>query len=84
VSAFEQKWIRHGAPDIAELLGTRDIQSLADLANTYGLIHEMRWVPFGIKDITRLAATTAAPLIPLTLTMFSPEDLVTRLLKVVL
>ncbi len=41
-------------------------------------------MPFGWKDVTRLAAATALPLLPLTLTIFSLEELVTRLLKVLL
>jgi ABC-type Fe3+-siderophore transport system permease subunit len=47
-----------------ELLGGADIQSLADLGNCYALVREMRSVPFGLEDITRLAAATAAPLLP--------------------
>ena len=43
----------------------------------------MRPVPIGIRDVARLAAATAAPLLPLALTMFSLDELVTRLLKVV-
>ena len=33
-------------PDEA-LLGSADIQSLADLGNSYGFVQEMRFVPFG-------------------------------------
>jgi hypothetical protein len=43
----------------------------------------MRPVPFGLDDITRLAAATAALLLPLLLTIFSPEELITRIIKVV-
>ncbi len=84
VFGFEEKWIRGGAPDMGELLGTGDIQSLADLGNSYSVIREMRLVPFGIKDIGRLAAATAAPLLPLALTIFSLEEVVTKLAKIVL
>jgi hypothetical protein len=42
----------------------------------------MRPIPFGIEDISRLAAATAAPLLPLLLTIFSPEELVLRVIKV--
>jgi hypothetical protein len=66
-----------------ELLGAADIQSLADLGNSYAVIGEMRAVPFGLQDMTRLAATTAAPLVPLGLTIFSLEELVLRLIKIV-
>jgi hypothetical protein len=43
----------------------------------------MRPVPFGLDDISRLAAATAAPLLPLLLTIFSPEELLLRIVKVV-
>ena len=42
----------------------------------------MRPVPFGLDDVTRLAAATAAPLVPLLLTIFSPEELLMRIIKV--
>lgn len=82
VFGFEEKWIRGGAQETSELLGTADIQSLADLANSYSVVSEMRFVPFGLEDILRLAAATAAPLLPLTLTIFSLEELLTRLVKI--
>lgn len=80
VEDFEQKWVV--APPGEELLGTGDIQSLADLGNSYAVIKEMRVVPFGLQDISRLAIATAAPMVPLLLTVWSPEELVTRIIKV--
>jgi hypothetical protein len=82
VESFEQKWVRDPAPS-DELLGAADIQSLADLGNSYDIVREMRPVPFGLQDIARLAAATAAPLVPLLLTIFSPEELIMRIIKVV-
>jgi hypothetical protein len=46
-------------------------------------VREMCAIPFGIEDISRLAAATAAPLLPLLLTIFSPEELFLRVLKIV-
>jgi hypothetical protein len=83
VFGFEQKWIRSGPPETSELLGTSDLQSLADLANSYQVVREMRIVPFGKTEIIRLAAWAALPLVPLTLTMFSLEQLLARLVKVI-
>jgi hypothetical protein len=83
VFGFEEKWIRDGAEETSELLGAADIQSLADLGNSFSIVREMRLVPFGLDDITRLAASTAAPLLPLTLTVFSLEELLTRLVKAI-
>ena len=82
VEGFDQKWVR-GKPPSQELLGTGDIQSLADLGNSYEIVREMRVVPFGLQDVSRLALATAAPLSPLLLTIFSFEELVIRVFKVV-
>jgi hypothetical protein len=82
VESFDQKWVRESLPS-AELLGTGDIQSLADLGNSYQVIREMRIIPFGLQDISRLAIATAAPLSPLLLTIFSFEELMIRIFKVV-
>jgi hypothetical protein len=84
VDDFEEKWVARKSPPSGELLGTGDIQSLADLGNSYSLVRDMRSVPFGLEDISRLAAATAAPLLPLLLTMFSFEELILRIIKVVL
>jgi hypothetical protein len=78
---FEQKWI-HGAWADEALLGSADVQSLADLGNAYNFVQEMRFVPFGWKDVTRLAAVAAAPILPLTLTVFEVEELAGYAIKV--
>jgi hypothetical protein len=82
IEGFEQKWVLRDPSTSEELLGAADIQSLADLGNSYGLVRDMRPVPFGLDDVTRLAAATAAPLVPLLLTIFSPEELLMRIIKV--
>ena len=82
VENFDQKWVRGSFPS-GELLGTGDIQSLADLGNSYEVVREMRVVPFGLQDVSRLAIATAAPMVPLLLTIFSFEELLIRIVKVV-
>jgi hypothetical protein len=83
IERFDQKWVVRN-PDLPEeLLGTGDIQSLADLSNSYALVRDMRVLPFKLEDISRLAVATAAPLFPLLFTIFSPEELVVRIIKVV-
>lgn len=83
VEDFQEKWIlRHGISP-GELLGTGDIQSLADLGNSYAVVQEMRIVPFGLRDVSRLAAATAAPMVPLLLLVWSPEEVLMRVMKVV-
>jgi hypothetical protein len=82
VESFDQKWV-HGTIPSDELLGTGDIQSLADLGNSYQVVREMRVVPFDLKDVSRLALATAVPLSPLLLTIFSFEELIIRVVQVV-
>jgi hypothetical protein len=61
VASSEQKWVLGVRPTPEKLLGVSDIQSLADLGNSYSLVRDMRVVPFGVQDIFRLAAVTIAP-----------------------
>jgi hypothetical protein len=84
VFAFEEKWLRRGSGRLGGLLGSSDIQSLADLANSHAVVGRMRLVPFGTADIIALVVAGGAPLLPLALTMFSAEELVHRLLKLLL
>jgi hypothetical protein len=81
VRGFDRKWLRGGAGDEA-FLGSADIQSLADLGNSFDIIREMRLIPFSYRNLVQLAAITLLPVLPLTLTMFSLEELVQRMLKV--
>lgn len=79
---FDDKWI-HGAAKTGEpLLGSPDLQSLADLGQAYGVVKDMRFVPFGAQNLLYLAAAAVAPFLPLALTLFKPEELVDRLLKI--
>jgi len=64
---FDQKWM-HGNPTNEQLLGSGDIQSLADLGNSFAVVREMRAVPFVTDDLGRLVASTVIPLVPLLLT----------------
>jgi hypothetical protein len=65
-------------------LGSADIQSLADLDNSFAIVKEMKLVPFGMESVVRFIVVIALPLAPLALTMFSLEELLKRLIKVVL
>ena len=42
----------------------------------------MRWGPFTGLTIVQLAGATLLPVVPLTLTMFSLQELLERLLKI--
>jgi hypothetical protein len=81
VRRFDEKWIRGGATD--ELLGTADIQSLADLGNSVSVVREMKIVPFSTDDVIRLALAGGIPCLPLLLTIMPFETLLVHLVKIV-
>jgi hypothetical protein len=83
VRAFDQKWLRGGAPADEPFIGSADIQSLADLGNSFEVVKGMRFVPFTLQTVLQLAVVTLLPVLPLTLTMISLEELLGRLLKLV-
>jgi hypothetical protein len=83
VEGFREKWVAGTVGSSEELLGNSDIQSLADLGSSYDVVREMRVVPFSLQDITRLAAVAAAPMIPLLFTVWTPEEVILKVFKVV-
>jgi hypothetical protein len=83
VRAFDDKWLRGGASAGEPLVGSADIQSLADLGNSFELVRSMRVVPITRDAILQLAVITLLPVAPLLLTMISLEELLKRLLQVV-
>jgi hypothetical protein len=83
VREFDSKWIRGNRDPNEPLVGSADVQSLADLANSFDVIRTMRPVPFSKETVFQLAVITLAPLLPLTLTMLSLDELLKRLLGAV-
>jgi len=64
VADFRRKWIEGPAPEGEVLVGSGDIQSLADLANSFEVVREMSLVPFGRTMVIRLLILVALPLMP--------------------
>jgi hypothetical protein len=83
VREFDLKWLRGGAPTDEPLVGSADIQSLADLGNSFEFVRSMSVVPFKRDTVMQLAGITLLPVVPLLLTMISLEELLKGLFKVV-
>ena len=83
VSEFDLKWVRGGAADDEPLIGSGDIQSLADLGNSFQVIREIKPFPFGRDTVIQLVVFTVLPGLPLVLTMIPLEELITKLLGAV-
>jgi hypothetical protein len=82
VMDFDQKWLRRKVND-EQLLGSGDIQSLADLGNSYAVVGEMRAVPFATEDVLWLVGASVVPMLPLLLTIMPLDQLVTEGIKMV-
>ena len=82
VREFDAKWLRGGAPADAPLIGSGDIQSLADLANSFEVVRTMRIAPITRDALIRLVVATLAPVVPLALTMMPLEELLRKLLGI--
>jgi hypothetical protein len=82
VREFDAKWLRGGAPPDEPLVGSADIQSLADLGNSFDVVRTMRLTPVTKEMAFQLALFTLVPVVPLALTMMPLEQLVKTLLGV--
>lgn len=80
---FQRRWIKGDNPEHEALLGSSDIQSLADLGNSFHIIQEMKPLPIAPKDLFKLIAMALLPMASLLLSVMSPKELVELLMKVV-
>jgi len=79
---FDRRWLRE--PRTEPILGTADLQSLADLANSYQVIQGMRVVPLSPRNAVTLILSAALPMLPFLLVILPLEELVKRLVQLVM
>ena len=84
VRDFDGKWLRGDAQQGEPLMGSADIQSLADMGNSFAVVRTMRLAPVSRDAVLELAACVLVPLAPLLLTVMPVEDLVKKLVGMVL
>jgi hypothetical protein len=80
---FHEKWIEGKAPAGETLLGSADIQSLADLGNSFRYIQEMKPLPFNLRAMIQLAIVTSLPFLPLLLLVMPIAKIIELLTKAV-
>lgn len=79
VGDFEKKWAgkdTSGEP----LLGTPDLQSLADLSNSVGVVRNMRRVPMSPRLLTDLMIAALLPMLPLLLMKYPVAELAQKVI----
>jgi hypothetical protein len=80
--AFDEKWIRRpGSEHDNSLLGSADVQSLADIATSYENIYRMRPIPFDTKAFTMLVLAALLPLLPFLATTIPSREIFLKLVS---
>ncbi|HEY6825178.1 MAG TPA: hypothetical protein VI195_12100 [Steroidobacteraceae bacterium] len=83
VREFDSKWLRGRSQQSEPLMGSADIQSLADLGNSFSMVRNMRIAPITRDAVLQLAGCVLVPLTPLLLTVMPVEELTKKLLGLV-
>jgi len=78
VRGFRDKWLAGQAPTPEPLLGSGDIQSLADLGNSFAAAEQTRLAPLSLLGLVYFLVAFLAPIAPLALTMMSAEKLISQ------
>lgn len=81
VSAFRKKWIESDSAH-EKILGTSDIQSLADLNNSFNVSAHMRILPVSKNSIFLLFFFVVLPFLPLLLTVISLDRVFTQVIGI--
>jgi len=82
---FDRKWVHRSVPPSEPLVGSADIQSLADLANSYEIVQGMHVVPFEVPwTLIAMALCVIVPFLPLAFAVASPADVIKGLIEVLL
>lgn len=82
VSDFDRKWLGAAPPENEPLLGTADLQSLADLNNSVSIVRSMNLVPVSPRLLLFLAAAALLPMLPLVLFKFPVDVLAQKLFSI--
>jgi hypothetical protein len=78
VTAFEAKWTGGDPPARDKLLGTPDLQALADLGQAISVVGGIRWITASRRLLTLMALAAIVPLLPLLAFEYTVLELVQR------
>lgn len=76
---FHHKWIERRGEQTENLLGSSDIQSMADIGNAFNVVLQARMFIFGKKKLIELWLAAVVPMIPLVATVIPVTEVFKRL-----
>lgn len=81
VNMFYNKWLDN-MPIKDLLLGSADVQSLADLSNSFIATRDMKIVPFSFTNVLQLIVLILLPLFPLAFTLMPTISIIRGIVKI--
>jgi len=81
--SFDRKWVHYAARPSEQLLGTPDMQSLADLGNSFAFVEKMQWAPVSKKLVKQLVWFTALPLLPVIVYATPTAELIRQVMHLI-
>ncbi|MGB6985576.1 MAG: hypothetical protein WBD74_06300 [Candidatus Aquilonibacter sp.] len=82
VCDFDAKWVRPEVARDEDLVGSADVQSLADMGGSYDLVQNMRILPITLQMIAVFIVATLVPVFPLVLTEIPLSEIVRKLVGI--
>jgi hypothetical protein len=79
VGGFDRKWLKAEKGPEEPLLGTPDLQSLADLSNSINIVRNTRLLPVSLRLLAELLIAALLPMLPLLLFKYPVVELFRRL-----
>lgn len=80
--SFDDKWVRHTHDPEEQILGSPDIQSLADLGGSFEVVRRMRVTPFGMQLVAVILLVALLPFLVLALVVAPAEEVMGILLGI--
>ena len=82
--AFDKKWVEEANVERSEtLLGSPDIQTLADIATVYEHVDDMWLLPLDLKAFAVLVFAALIPMLPLIATVIPLNEILAKLFELV-
>jgi hypothetical protein len=80
-ASFQKRWIGNEKPDYDVLLGSSDIQSLADLDSAFGNVKALRAIPITAETMIMIFVSAGIPHLPLLLLEYPLTDLIYEMVQ---
>jgi hypothetical protein len=81
INVFEKKWLGATSSSDQSLLGTPDLQSLADLSSSVNIVRNMRLVPVSTRLLITIVIAALLPMLPLFLFKYPIAELAEKLFR---